>query len=198
MGFRQASLSLGGALAAATLPLLAINYGWSAALWAQGLVAIAGGMIFWLFYRDRSQQQQAEPVHVAPPTLRALLRLIVKHATLRPLIIAGTAMVALQYTFLAHLVLFLTNQLKIPLIDAEFLLALVQMIGIIGRAFLTWLTDQIWPNQRLRTLKWTVAGLRCRPDYFSVATCSTADVVSCRAVRRLGISLMGYYPLFLI
>ena len=74
-------------------------------------------------------------MHVAAPTLRVLLRFIVKHATLRPLLIAGTAMVALQYTFLAHVVLFLTNQLKIPLIDAEFLLALVQFIGIIGRAF---------------------------------------------------------------
>ena len=198
MGLRQASLSLGGALAAATLPLLAINFGWSAALWAQGVVAIAGGMIFWLFYRDRSQQQQADPAHVAAPSLRALLPLIAKHTTLRPLLIAGTAMVALQYTFLAHVVLFLTNQLKIPLIDAEFLLALVQMIGIFGRAFLTWLTDQIWPDQRLRTLKWTmlacVAGLIILawlpaqpPTWFLFVLCAW-----------LGFLGIGYYPLFLI
>jgi sugar phosphate permease len=198
MGLRQASLSLGGALGAAMLPLLAIRFGWSAGVLAQGVVAIAGGMIFWLFYRDRSQQQQADSVHVAAPTLRALLRLIIKHTTLRSLMIAGTAMVALQYTFLAHVVLYLTNQLQIPLIDAEFLLALVQTTGIIGRAFLTWLTDKIWPDQRLRTLKWTmlacVAGLIIL-SWLPAHPPTWLLFVLCAWLGFLGI---GYYPLFLI
>jgi sugar phosphate permease len=198
MGLRQASLSLGGALGAATLPLLAIRLGWSAGVAAQGVAAVAGGVIFWLFYRDRSQQQKADRVRAAAPSLRALLRLIFKDTTLRSLMIAGTAMVALQYSFLAHLVLFLTNQLHIPLIDAEFLLALVQTLGIIGRAFLTWITDQIWPGQRLRTLKWTMVA--CIASLVILAWLPPQPptwflFVLCAWLGFLGI---GYYPIFLI
>ncbi|MFE7593594.1 MFS transporter, partial [Kitasatospora sp. NPDC057512] len=63
MGVRQAGLPLGGALAAAVLPLVAVAYGWRAALVVGGLVALLGAGLFTTLYR---RPPTAPPVRPAP------------------------------------------------------------------------------------------------------------------------------------
>lgn len=197
MGLRQAGLPLGGGLAAATLPLLAINYGWSAALWAQGCVAITGGLIFGLIYRDKNQQP-ADAAPAAAPSIAALLRLLVKQTNLRPVVIAGAAMVSLQYTVSAHIVLFSINQLHVPLLEAEFLLAVMQLVGVPGRIFLTWLTDHIWPGNRLRSLKWTMLASGVGLVAFSLLPAQPPSWVLLALCVWIGFFGIGWYTLFLI
>ncbi|WP_163068286.1 MFS transporter, partial [Acinetobacter baumannii] len=68
------------------------------ALIAQGLVGIAGGAVFWLFYREDAgdaARSQGAPAR----TMAELIRTLGREPGFRPVLLAGIAMSAFQFTF---------------------------------------------------------------------------------------------------
>jgi MFS family permease len=196
-GVRQAGLPLGTALAAVTLPALALKYGWHAAAWAQGVVGVVGGVLFGIFHRDDVGQAKTGALG-APPSFRALFRMLAKHSALWPVMFAGVVMAAFQYTFSTHVIMFLTSDLKLETIAASFLFAVTQGVGIAGRISLAWVSDHFWPGERIRSLGWTmvvcalgVVALMFLPDRSPTWLLLLIFTV-------LGFFGIGWYPLYIL
>lgn len=150
-GFRQAAVPLGTAMAAFALPLLVARHGWQAAVCAQALVALAGGALFWLCYREKAGDGAASASIGALP-LPELLRQLGHNRDFWPLLIAGIAMSAFQFTLTAHAIGYMANGLGLGMLLAGSLFAGTQVLGIPGRILLPWLSDRWFPGLRIRCL----------------------------------------------
>lgn len=196
-GIRQAAVPLGTALAAATLPALALQFDWTAALCVQGAVGIAGGVLFGVLHRD-GVRQPSGGTRSATPNMRELVRMLAKHSALWPVLIAGVAMAAFQYTFSTHVILFLTNRLEIPIIAAAFFFALTQGVGIAGRVSLAWISDHLWPGKRIRSLRWTMLACALSVVGLMLLPAQSPHGLLVAIFAVLGLLGIGWYPLWLV
>jgi len=139
MGIRQAGLPLGGAIAAAVLPWITATHGWQAAFFCSAVVAISGGILFWLAYRPPGQQARVE----ARPRLSAADVLgVLRQPWMRRIVVSGAAMVGAQYAIVVYLMLFLRDRHGLPLGQGAWLLTVVQVFGAAGRIVLSMWTDR--------------------------------------------------------
>ena len=163
----------------------------------QGVIGIAGGLFFGIFHRD-DLRSAANGVPNATIGIRKLIPMLVRDAALRPVLIAGIAMVSFQYTFSTYVLIFFTSRLHIPIVTAGLIFALSQSIGIVGRISLAWISDSLWPTQRLRSLGWTM--LICAATllvFMSLHPQSPMWLLLIIAVV-LGLFGIGWYPLYLV
>lgn len=151
MGIRQTGLPLGGALAAALLPTLAQRHGWQAALVVAGGVAVVGGTLFAVVYRD----------HPRPPPAGAAwwgdVRRLLGLPALRPVLWAGTAHVATQFATVSYLLAYLRDRHGIGLAIGGACLFAAQMAGVVGRVALARWSDRFGAGRRLRPVVLSVA-----------------------------------------
>lgn len=192
-GVRQAGLPLGTALAAVTLPTLAITFGWTMAVAVAGTCVIAGGVLFGVFYREGGQ-----PVQGSAP--RGIGELIAKLATipaLRPVLVAGVVMVSFQYTFFTHVLTFLTS-LEVPIVAAGLFFALAQALGIAGRVVLPYLSDYLWPGRRMRSLKGAMYGCALAVVALMLLPPLASSWLVAAIFALLGLFGIGWYPLWLV
>ncbi|WP_416873176.1 MFS transporter [Kitasatospora sp. SC0581] len=152
MGVRQAGLPLGGALAAAVLPLVAVAYGWRAALVVGGLVAFLGAGLFTALYR---RPPTAPPVRPAPapargntpgpvaPTasVRARLRILREPAMAR-LLFSGLALVSVHSGIGVLGALYLHDVTALGPGAGAAVLVAVQVAGAVGRIALAAWSDR--------------------------------------------------------
>ncbi|WP_035794148.1 MFS transporter [Kitasatospora mediocidica] len=194
-GIRQSGLPIGASIAAAVLPALALRSDWTAAVALQGGVAVVGGVVFGALYREGGNAAGARK---APVRIHRLAVGLVRDRVVRSLLIGGLALAALQYTFSAQILIFLNDQLKIPIVTAGYLFAVAQGAGILGRIGLAWISDHFWPGRRMRSLQWMLlvsavplAGLTLltpgSPRWIVLALCTV-----------LGLLSVGWYPLYLV
>ncbi|WP_163831610.1 MFS transporter, partial [Proteus mirabilis] len=107
----------------------------------------------WLFYREDAGD--ATRSQGAPARTRAeLIRTLGREPGFRPVLLAGIAMSAFQFTFTAHAILFMADQLQLGLMLAASFFAATQVVGIPGRVLLPWISDRLWPGRRARSLGW--------------------------------------------
>jgi MFS family permease len=137
MGIRQTGLPMGGAVAAAVLPAVASRYGWRTALTVAAAVAAVSGLVFAGAYRPSRSSHVSSRASV-----RSLLRSRIFHLTM----LAGGAMVAIQFVILAHLMVYLRDVRDIPLSRGAWMLAAVQLGGVAGRVALA-----MWSDRARRT-----------------------------------------------
>lgn len=152
MGIRQTGIPLGGALASTTLPFFFYNYGLSSAKLTQAIVAIAGGIIFSIFYKDHgmtAQRQQNDRF------LEKINKIKAK-SSLYPVFFIGMSMISLQLIILAHLMSYLSNTLDISLSISGTLLSVVLIGGAIGRILLAWISDNLFNGDRSKPLQLTI------------------------------------------
>lgn len=143
MGIRQAGLPLGGSIAAASLPLIATNYGWQAAFQVGAGVALAGAVLFILVYRSPSENSVPSPIAqtIVPSTLRdrlALLRL----PQMRNIIGSGVPLIAAQYGIVVFLALYLHEQWQVAIETSVTMLVVAQAAGVVGRIVLARWSDR--------------------------------------------------------
>ena len=145
MGIRQAGLPLGGAAAAALLPLVAGFMNWQAALMASAGIALLGGVLFWLVYRSPTLPgtRSARPVL----TKRYLFEML-RQRWMRRAVWSGLALVGTQCGIVVFLMLFLRDRLGIPLHRGAFYLFLVQLFGGAGRILLSVWSDRCRTRSR--------------------------------------------------
>jgi len=196
-GFRQAAVPLGTSIAALLLPALAASHGWPVALIAQGLIGIAGGMLFWLFYREDAGDVAKTP-SAAAPTMAELIRTLRRNRAFRPVMLAGIAMSAFQFTFTAHAILFMAEQLQLGLMLAASLFAATQVIGIPGRVLLPWISDRLWPGRRIRSLGWIMAACALATGAFLALPAGSPGWLLFAILGVIGLFGIGWFPLYVL
>jgi sugar phosphate permease len=130
MGIRQAAVPIAGAIAAASLPFLALEIGWRHALAVAGGASIVATVLGALVYRDHGEPAAAPAVG---ESARAALRSVVREPRLARAVLAGSVLAAGQFVTLAYIQLFLVEDLHASLRFAALVLVATQVAGIVGR-----------------------------------------------------------------
>ncbi|MEU9891463.1 MFS transporter [Sphaerisporangium sp. NPDC051011] len=149
MGIRQAGLPLGGVLAAAALPSLAVSLGWRATLMAGALVALLGAVVFMCFYRSpptRSAPRDDGPHDTGPQAslrspLGARLRLLREPSMMR-IILSGMSLVSVHSGVGVLTVLHLHEVASVGAGQAALVLVATQGAGVAGRICLAAWSDR--------------------------------------------------------
>jgi MFS transporter, ACS family, hexuronate transporter len=129
VGLKQVGLPFGGMLGAATLPALALAFGWRRAVVASALAVAASALACALVYRDPPEEIAARRVTTAGGALRTVLR-----TRDLWLVAAATAVfAAMQTVWMAFLALYLQAVVGLSLLAASRYLALAQGGGMLRR-----------------------------------------------------------------
>jgi MFS family permease len=141
MGIRQAGLPLGGAIAAASLPLVAANYGWRAAFLAGSGVAFIGGILFIIVYRApivNTHNRRAVSIKAALHNRLSLLR----HPSMRNILWSGITLITAQYGIVIFLVLYMHDRFNVSFENSANILFVAQCAGVVGRIALAAWSDR--------------------------------------------------------
>jgi sugar phosphate permease len=130
LGLRQAAVSVGGLLAAVSLPALAIAYGWRASLALAGATTIVLGAAGAWLYREPSEAKEAGlPVSSSRPAKSAVRA----DRAIRRTIVVAMTLSASQYVVLAYVQVYFVEELHVGLGAAAAVLASVQVAAVAGR-----------------------------------------------------------------
>lgn len=144
MGVRQTGVPLGGAAAALVLPPLALQLGWRTAMDVVGAVAVVVGLVTLWLYLDAGSQG-ARKAATAVLGVRELLA----HRGISSLLLFAFLFGGSQWCVLTYLVLYLGEDLGLPLLQATPLLALAQVAGVTGRIGWGIVSDRLTGGRRV-------------------------------------------------
>ena len=131
LGLRQAAVSVGGLLAAVSLPALAIAYGWRASLALAGATTIVLGAAGAWLYREPSEAKEAGlPVSSGSRPAKSAVR---ADRAIRRTIVVAMTLSASQYVVLAYVQVYFVEELHVGLGAAAAVLASVQVAAVAGR-----------------------------------------------------------------
>ncbi|MEX3747133.1 MFS transporter [Lysinibacillus xylanilyticus] len=145
IGIRQTGIPIGGALASVILTYMYHHYNLTSVHLVQGLVAIAGGLIFLLIYQEPKNHIAAAASSV---TFKEKMSAIKNNKELYPIYIVGTVMMTLQMILVAHFMSYLHQEGDYSLTEAGQYLSLVLLGGMIGRVAIAWISDQFFAQKR--------------------------------------------------
>lgn len=187
MGIRQTGVPLGGAIAAVTLPPLALFIGWRAALAVVGVVAIVIGIGALYVYREPSAAALARP-HGARIRVRSLLARNDLRAVLAYVFLFGAS----QWCFLTYLALYLTEAINLSVVAAGALLGLGQLCGTLGRVGWGLASDRLFGGRRRPALLLVGALAVAATLALALISPGTPIVVIAGIVALLGVNLQGW------
>jgi MFS family permease len=142
MGVRQSGLPLGGAIAAAALPIITSHYGWRAALLTGMAVSLVGGLTFALIYRPPPATSAEATKQPRPAlTLKTCIEML-RQPWMRGVTMSAFALVCAQFAVLTYFMLHLRDEQSIPLVEGAWLMFIAQMSGAAGRILLASLSDR--------------------------------------------------------
>jgi len=149
MGFKQTALNVGGVITAITLPTLALVVGWHYCFLGIGSIAIIIGIVSFILYKEPPEDtslSDAEPVltSLSKPSLRGVLF----SREIGLIIFSGFCMCFVEFSAMAHFVLYSENTLLVPVVTAGFLLALLEGGGAFGRPLTGLISDRLWHGSR--------------------------------------------------
>jgi len=137
MGIRQTGLPLGGALAAAVLPAMAERSGLRVALLTAAAVAAAGSIIFYLVDRHPPVAPDRSGYHFATEIRTALA-----DRETRRVMWAGLVMVCAQFSVITYLILYLRDDVGMPVTTGAWMLFTTTIAGGAGRVALAAWSDR--------------------------------------------------------
>ena len=144
VGLKQVGLPLGGAVGALVLPPLALWLGWRSAVTLPALLIATLGGLTWLLYRDPPRGAYAAGSSGGGASLASVLAnrdlWLVSSSTL---VFAG-----MQTVWMSFLVLYLTDVLRLSLIEAGRYLVMAQVAGMAGRVIFGMLSDGLFEGRR--------------------------------------------------
>ncbi|MFD5437754.1 MFS transporter [Kitasatospora sp. NPDC127067] len=144
MGVRQAGLPLGGALAAAVLPLVAVVHGWRAALVIGGLIALVGAGLFTALYRRPPAATAVRPAPgTAAPTASVGSRLrMLREPAMTRILFSGLSLVSVHSGIGVLGALYLHDVTALGPGPSAAVLVAVQVAGAAGRIALAAWSDR--------------------------------------------------------
>jgi predicted MFS family arabinose efflux permease len=186
---KQTGVPFGAALAGATLPGLALGFGWHATF---GAVAMLGAIIAVTSQTsrasldaDRASRQKLSLAGIFKP-----LRLVLSHSALIELSIVGLVYAATQVCLMSFLVVYLTEALGIPLIAAGIALTVANVGGIVGRIGFGAIADRwIPPRTVLGIIGVAAAGGAYATTLFGAGWPTTAMLGVCAV---FGLTAIGW------
>lgn len=145
IGIRQTGIPIGGALASTLLTYLYQHHHLSSVHLAQGLMAVGGGLLFLLLYKEPKQHDTATAPLIP---FKEKMRAIRHNRALYPLFFVGMVMMSLQMIIIAHFMSYLHHEGGYTLTEAGRYLSLILLGGMLGRIVLAWMSDQYFAQKR--------------------------------------------------
>ncbi|MBE7375726.1 MFS transporter [Pseudomonas lopnurensis] len=138
---KQTGVPLGGMLAGALAPSLALGIGWRQGLWLLAGLALLG--ILGLQFKRRSWDDRREPGLNWRRSPFEGIRVVWAHKPLRYLAIVTLCFSTVQLSLSSFTVAMLVEDLDVSLIAAGAVMTMVQASGIAGRLWWGWIADRI-------------------------------------------------------
>ena len=192
MGLRQMGVPLGGAIAAMTLPSLALRYGWRFALAFAGVFAIGMGFAALHFYKEPPFSNLGAE---GGPTIG--LKDLIKRRDIRAVLFYIFILGGSQWCYLTYMELYLTETLGYSVRLAASLLALGQACGVGGRVFWGVLSDRFFGGRRKSTLLLVGFLAILMTLWTSLFSPQTPHWLVWAVVSLLGLTLLGWNGLYL-
>lgn len=151
MGIRQTGIPVGGALAAATLPAIAVTAGWRTAVVVSGVVCFLSVAVCWFTYRSPDGMTAG----IAPGARKTQER--IRDILTRDIALLGLAGALLplgQFALLTYLALYLKETQNIPFTTTATLLVGAQVAGAAGRVLWGLWSDRWFRQHRKPALVW--------------------------------------------
>src|SRR5439155_11822221 len=145
MGIKQTGLTLGGMLAAFTLPAVAVRWGWQTAFAVAGGCAALGALAGAL--SGRGQSAAAQPAIEDPPRFAEVGRFL-RNRSFVVLLVSGFTMALTQSSVLAYFALYARDRLGYGVIAAGGLLAAAQAGGTVSRLAWGAVSDRLFGGRR--------------------------------------------------
>lgn len=142
-GFKQTGVPLGGVIAGALAPTLALQLGWQMAMATLLLPALAGVIVLERYRSQWDGDRQPQAPWIDSPL--ADIQLVWGHSPLRWAALASFFFSVTQLCLTVFTVTMLVEDLAVGLITAGLMMAAVQLCGVAGRVFWGWLADH-WGN----------------------------------------------------
>jgi ACS family hexuronate transporter-like MFS transporter len=143
MGIKQTGVNFGGIFAGFFLPILAILFSWRLSLAAVGLVEMASAILVYHLLREA-------PIRSAPGMTLAWGK-ILQMAKQRDMLVLGGigfCFMASQFCYSTYLILFLTQEMKYPIVAAGRYFALSFFIGAVSRVLWSLASDYLLDGRR--------------------------------------------------
>ncbi|QDQ02713.1 MFS transporter [Lysinibacillus fusiformis] len=192
MGIRQTGIPIGGALASVILTYTYHQFELSSVHLVQGIVAIAGGVLFLLAYQEPKRSKAIESKAVS---FTEKMTSIKNNKGLYPIYIVGITMMSLQMILIAHFMSYLHQEGSYSLTDAGMYLSLLLIGGMIGRVVIAWMSDQFFEHNREKLLfvvmVFTVIFTAMLPFVMRM------EMVMLLFCFFLGFVVIGWYSLFI-
>ncbi|MGA3674402.1 MFS transporter [Lysinibacillus agricola] len=192
IGIRQTGIPIGGALASVILTYMYHHYNLTSVHLVQGLVAIAGGLIFLLIYQEPKNHIAAAASSV---TFKEKMSAIKNNKELYPIYIVGIVMMTLQMILVAHFMSYLHQEGGYSLTEAGQYLSLVLLGGMIGRVAIAWISDQFFAQKREHLLIMVMASAVILTVLLPFIL--QAKILMLLFCFLLGFVALGWYSLFI-
>jgi len=150
MGLKQTAVNIGGLVTAATLPILAISFGWNFGFLIIGMIAVTIGITSFVLYKDLPSEAISPDASrpARPPAPRTPLLEILKTRDLWMVAGTGFFVASVQFSTMAYYVLFLKEELHFAVVTAGFFLAALEAGGAFGKPLSGVMSDRIFHGSR--------------------------------------------------
>jgi sugar phosphate permease len=155
MGIKQTGIPIGGALAAATIPTIALILAWRKAIIISGAISLISVLVCLLFYKDPTKGD-VDKIHQPLPL--SVIWKIFKNRDLMILSSLTIVFLSLQASLETYLILFCKNSLQYSIVTAGYFLSLAYIGGIVGRLAWGSISD-FWLGGRRKVILMMIGGL---------------------------------------
>jgi ACS family hexuronate transporter-like MFS transporter len=195
IGFNQTAVNVSGIVGAAALPSIALSLGWQYGFLAIGICGVVIFLVCALAFRNppRSSAAASAPEKGARPPLFNVR--LLRSRDIRFLAAAGFFLGVLEFSALAYIVLYLTQDLMISAVAAGGLLALCEATGALGKPLSGVVSDRLLGGRRRPALVALalIGGAACIPLAFTDSGMWWGAYVSIILIGLCGIGWMGLF-----
>jgi sugar phosphate permease len=148
MGLKQTAINLGGIIGAATLPLIALRFGWRYGFLALGVIATIAGTASLLLYRDPPARPAPAGVTAAPADRSLSLLDILRDPQVWLVAMGAFCLNWVEFAVIGHFVLYLTRDVHLSVVAAGGLLAMAEAAGAVARPASGIVSDRLFGGRR--------------------------------------------------
>jgi predicted MFS family arabinose efflux permease len=184
VGLKQVGLPFGGALGALVMPPVALAFGWRTGVGFAAAVVGLLAVLTWALYRDLPEPESRGPTPPRPGFWTVVANRDLWLVGVSTLIFAGV-----QTVFLAFLVLYLHDVVRIDLVVAAKYLVTAQVSGAAGRIVFGLLSDRLFGGRRRIVL--AIAGVGSIACALALSTTAPGSGFWMLAPLAVGIGVFG-------
>jgi len=149
MGFKQTAVNVGGIITASTLPAVALALSWHYGFIGIGIMAVVIGIISFILYKQPPQSASPDaPEATTKSKPRPSLREVFKNRDIWLVTGAGFCLMIVEFSVIAHFVLYIEETLLLTIVTAGFFLAILESGGAFGKPISGLISDRLFHGSR--------------------------------------------------